>query len=208
MRVWGDRYSRDLRRYSLAKRMFTHEARTQTIAAWTGLPKDRIRTLHSAQFAGSDEEPVTRHRGPSPNRVSYFFRSARLRNEAAALAGLCFQFGIVPRQSVRNPARELPDVARGERLCAAFEMYGLLMQESSVTLEHVVLLVLALAQSREIKVARCVGCGCAIVLDRYGQQRLACQYCASSMPGMPRRSVHDDASADSADAMVGQQSLL
>jgi hypothetical protein len=38
MRVWGQRYNRDLQRYNLALRMIAHEARTHTICDWTGLP--------------------------------------------------------------------------------------------------------------------------------------------------------------------------
>jgi len=177
MRVWGDRYSRDLRRYTLAWRMIGHEARSQTIAAWTGLPKDRIRTLHDSHRTDSREHETSRHRGPSPNSVGYFLRTAHVRREAAALIGCCYAFNVLPEGACTNAARELPSVVRGERLCGAFEMYQSMMPETAVTLEHAALLVIAIAQGSDLVVERCVGCGSAMVLDRYGASRKSCAYC-------------------------------
>ena len=45
MRVSDDRYSRDLHRMDLARRMIRLEARTFTIRQWTGLSDDRIRKV-------------------------------------------------------------------------------------------------------------------------------------------------------------------
>ena len=45
MRISDDRYSRERARMELALRFLHHEARTQTIRAWTGLSDDRIRKL-------------------------------------------------------------------------------------------------------------------------------------------------------------------
>jgi hypothetical protein len=45
MRISDNRYSRDRFRFDLALRFIRHEARTQTIRAWTGLSDDRIRKV-------------------------------------------------------------------------------------------------------------------------------------------------------------------
>ena len=45
MRISDDRYSRERARMELALRFLRHEARTQTIRAWTGLSDDRIRKV-------------------------------------------------------------------------------------------------------------------------------------------------------------------
>ena len=50
MRISDDRYSRDRVRLDLALRFIRHEARTQTIRAWTGLTDDRIRKLYRSYF--------------------------------------------------------------------------------------------------------------------------------------------------------------
>jgi hypothetical protein len=166
--------------------MIAHASRTQTIAAWTGLPKQRIRAVNNSHVTPERDALGARHRGPSPTQVKYLLRTARLRSEAAALLGLCLQFHLVPRQPLRSPARDWPEVARGERLCDAFEMYRMLMPSSPLTLDHLVVLVLALAKAQEVTVACCTGCGSAIVSDRFGEQRLICQHCASLPTKSPR----------------------
>jgi hypothetical protein len=45
MRISDDRYNRERLSLDLALRFLRHEARTQTIRAWTGLSDDRIRKL-------------------------------------------------------------------------------------------------------------------------------------------------------------------
>jgi hypothetical protein len=45
MRISEDRYSRERLCLQLALRFLEHEARTQTIRAWTGLSDDRIRKV-------------------------------------------------------------------------------------------------------------------------------------------------------------------
>jgi hypothetical protein len=45
MRISDDRYSRERLCLDLALRFLRHEARTQTIRAWTGLTDERIRKL-------------------------------------------------------------------------------------------------------------------------------------------------------------------
>ena len=182
MRLWGDRYSRDLRRYTLAWRMVSHEARSQTVATWTGLPKSRIRTLVDTHRDGIPDGESPRHRGPSPNSVAVFLRTAQVRREAAALVGVCYAFNVLPETRLHHATRELPGVARGERLCEAYEMYRSMVTETCLTLDHAALLVISVAQAGELDVQRCTGCGSALVLNRYDLSRSTCSYCTS--PGV------------------------
>jgi hypothetical protein len=179
MRLWGDRYSRDLRRYTLAWRMVGHEARSQTVAAWTGLPKSRIRTLVDTHQEGTPEGENLRHRGPSPNSVTVFLRTAQVRREAAALIGVCYAYNVLPEAPVLHATRELPGVARGERLCEAYEMYRSMVPETCLTLDHTAFLVISVARAGELAVQRCTGCGSALVLNRYDLSRSTCSYCTS-----------------------------
>ena len=98
-----------------------------------------------------------------------------MRLEAAALVGVCYAFDLVPLS--RTPAREIPSVPRGERLCAAFELYQSLVPDSAVSIDHLILLVFALAQGSDIEIGRCTSCGGIIVMDRFGDRRHTCQFC-------------------------------
>lgn len=182
MRLWGDRYSRDLRRYTLAWRMVSHEARSNTVATWTGLPKSRIRTLVDTHQEGLPKGETLRHRGPSPNSVAVFLRTAQVRREAAALVGVCYAFNVLPEARLQHARRDLPGLARGERLCEAYEMYRSMVTETCLTLDHAALLVISVAQVGELDVQRCTGCGSALVLNRFDLSRTTCSYCTS--PGV------------------------
>lgn len=180
MRLWGERYNRDLRRYNLALRMISHEARTHTICDWTGLPEDRIRHLYRSYVDDRGGRHVPRRRGPSPQSLAFFFGSGRSRSEAAALVGLCYLLEVLPTRVLDDPRRELPCVTRGERLCEAYEMYRRLVPETPITLEHLVLLVMTVSQGKEFEVTHCAACRAVIVLDRGGRRRGTCTHCGDS----------------------------
>src|SRR6185437_4080397 len=95
MRISEDRYDRDRQRLELALRFLTHEARTQTIRAWTGLSDDRIRKLYRS-YLGRAACYVPRHRGKSPHQSAYFTRSLRIQQETAVLASFFSLAGLVP----------------------------------------------------------------------------------------------------------------
>ena len=103
MRISDDRYNRDRLRLDVAMRFIRLEARTRTIRQWTGLTDDRIRKLYHAYLQSGGR--TTRHRGKSPQQAAYFMRTARLRNEASALAGLCCLVGLFERRRGDPPAR-------------------------------------------------------------------------------------------------------
>src|SRR5215467_4916556 len=96
MRISEDRYSRERLSLDLALRFLRHEARTQTIRAWTGLTDDRIRKLWRGYLRRTSAVTVApRHRGKSPHQVSYFTRSPRLKQETAVLASLLTLVGVM-----------------------------------------------------------------------------------------------------------------
>ncbi|MEZ5512467.1 MAG: hypothetical protein R3F58_01185 [Steroidobacteraceae bacterium] len=194
MRIWGQRYNRDLRRYNLALRMIAHEARTHTICEWTGLPDERIRKLHASYFVDQGDAKAARRRGPSPQRLGFFLQSARNRSEAAAFVGLCYLLRALPAETLGNARRELPGIERGERLCQAYEMYRGLVPDSPISFEHAVLLIMTVAQGHEFQVGNCMVCGGVVVAFRHTLVRWNCAHC--SAPGAhvmgrpPRASTH------------------
>jgi Flagellar transcriptional activator (FlhC) len=183
MRVSDDRYSRDRQRIDVALRFIRHEARTHTIRAWTGLTDDRIRKLYRSYLCGSGEAVVARHRGKSPQQVSFFTRTTRVREESAVFASLCSLLGVVPSRQIADAARTLPGVARGELLCQAFEAYRALVMSPQISFEHAVFLVTALACGDELELAGCDDCGSLYVADRLALRGTRCPHCAGSEAG-------------------------
>jgi hypothetical protein len=178
MRISDDRYNRERLSLDLALRFLRHEARTQTIRAWTGLSDDRIRNLyrsymnHGAQF-------VPRHRGKSPHQVAYFMRSVRLQWETAQLASLLSLLSVVPAQPGPEMAVVLPTVARGEKLCYAYELYQATISAAQISFEHAVFLAVALTKGDQLRLGACHDCGGLIVIERFPLRERRCQYCAN-----------------------------
>ncbi|HEY8508057.1 MAG TPA: hypothetical protein VIL32_06865 [Steroidobacteraceae bacterium] len=177
MRVSDDRYSRDRLRLDLALRFIRHQARTQTIRAWTGLTDDRIRKLYRSYIAELPGLPA-RHRGKSPQQASFFTRTPRMQQETAVLASLLCLLGVVPSQTSSETARSIPGVARGELLCQAFEAYRALIPSPQITFEHAVFLVFALARGDELKLSGCSECGSLVVVDHLSMKDVRCGACA------------------------------
>jgi hypothetical protein len=177
VRVRKHLYHSDLQRYALAARMVQHEARLATIRRWTGLSVGRVQELY--QTYGSDKGPprTARHRGLAPRQPALFLRTAHLRNEAAAFVALCCLFEIIPPRPVPNARRELPDLRRGELLCLAYEMYRSFVSPSEITLDHAALLVIAIAQGTQLRMAHCTCCGGVILFNPLDSSRRICSYC-------------------------------
>src|SRR6185312_12553138 len=159
MRISDDRYSRDRLRLDLALRFIRHEARTQTIRAWTGLTDDRIRKLYRSYFDRAAGGTIARPRGRSPRRAAFFLRNPRLKQEAALIASLCVLLGALPRRTARAGAplaAKLPiaapigslaqGVPQGIALCEAYEAYRALMPAARISFEHLVYLLTALSR--------------------------------------------------------------
>ena len=175
MRISDDRYSRDRFRLDLALRFMRHEARTHTIRKWTGLTDDRIRKLYRAYL---EQEPgqLSRHRGKSPGQASYFIRTPRVQQEAAVLASLYCMLGALP--VLVDAESPVPGVARGERLCQAFEAYLTFVQSAQISFEHAVLLINELGRGVEIKLGDCMICGGLVVVDGLAIRDIRCNRCS------------------------------
>ncbi len=164
MRISDHRYSRDLFRLDLALRFIRHEARTQTIRAWTGLSDDRIRKMYR-EYVKASGFAVSRPRGKSPQQSAFFTRSPRLKEESSFLASVCSLLGVLPPAGTPFNPKALASLTRGELLCQAFEVYKQLMPSHGISFEHTVFLVTALARGDELVLSKCGGCGALIVSD-------------------------------------------
>jgi hypothetical protein len=184
MRISDDRYSRDRLRLDLALRFIRHEARTQTIRAWTGLTDDRIRKLYRSYCDHSGGAALARPRGRSPRQTSYFLRNPRLKQEAALVASLCLLLGALPsRRSPRTgpQAGTAPGVAQGVALCEAYEAYRTLVPSARISFEHLVHLFTTLHRGDELRLASCGGCGALLVTERMALREARCPYCADAI---------------------------
>ncbi len=181
MRVSDNRYTRDRLRLDLALRFMRHEARTHTIRKWTGLTDDRIRKLYRS-YLTTDPNGVARHRGKSPGQAGFFIRTPRVAQETAVLASLFCLLGVMPTTMVVDEEHPLPGVARGERLCQAFEAYLMFVPSSQISFEHAVLLVNVLARGTELRLADCYACGGLLVVDGIAADGVRCSRCAGMQP--------------------------
>jgi hypothetical protein len=192
MRICDDRYTRERARLELALRFLRHEARTQTIRAWTGLSDDRIRKLYR-HYLGHERAHPPRHRGKSPRQVAYFTRSQRAQEETTLLASILSLFGVVPTPALGAPTlpwpalgrpgseRTLtPGVSRGELLCQAFEAFCLVMPSAETSFEHAVFLVATLSCGDQLRLTGCVSCGSVMVSERFPLRAQRCPYCAGT----------------------------
>ncbi len=199
MRISDARYSRDLRRYQLAWRLIRHGARTRTVERWTGLSMYRIHTLYEAYAVGGGNVARTLPRGKAPHQVSFFWRSAHLKCEAAVLGGFLEAFGVLPSEPDASAVEHLPRIARGERLCAAFEEFTAYWPSAECTLEHAILLLRELTRGVEIALERCVSCHILIVLDRLSVGPARCAFCVyehqAGLPYTAREAVSVDRAA-------------
>ncbi|HYM27296.1 MAG TPA: hypothetical protein VET66_04055 [Steroidobacteraceae bacterium] len=177
MRISDDRYHRERARMELALRFLRHEARTQTIRAWTGLSDDRIRKLYRS-YLGHARRQLPRHRGKSPHQVAYFSRSLRLQEETALLASVLSLLGALPAAE----AAATPGLTRGELLCQAFEAYRLLLPSAQISFEHAVFLATALGRGDQLRLACCSECGGLLVTERFPLRSVRCQHCSATVP--------------------------
>ena len=178
MRVTKSRYHNQVQRYALAARMVAHEVRTDTICRWSGLSEGRVRELYRAFARERGDRRTVRHRGPAPKQPAFFLRTAQVCREAGALAVVCATLGVLPEQPLPNAPHELPGLQRGELLCRAYEMFKGLVGASTITLEHTLLLAIAIAQGTQLTLGHCQCCGGAVIFHPHGSARSpACKQC-------------------------------
>lgn len=179
MRISEDRYSRERLCLQLALRFLGHEARTQTIRAWTGLSDDRIRKLYRSYMTHA-RRYVPRHRGKSPHQVAYFARSLRLQQETVWLASLLLLLGVIPAEPTTDTNHALPNVARGALLCQAFETYRAMVPSSQISFEHAVFLAITLSRGEQLRLGACMDCGSLVVTERFPIRDKRCHHCSSA----------------------------
>src|ERR1700690_1084874 len=108
MNYMDDPCSRYLRRIEVARRMVSHQVRTQTIVDYTNLTRHRLATLRR-RWSVAEE---SRRRGPPPRSISVFLRPPRTRSEAAAIVSLCIALDALPGYPKQGAAtRPLLDIA-------------------------------------------------------------------------------------------------
>ena len=107
-------------------------------------------------------------------------RSHRVQWEAAQLASLLSLIGVVPAQPSPDLVAALPTIARGERLCSAFEQFRSTIPTSQISFEHSVFLATALTRGDQLKLTGCRDCGGLLVTERLPARERRCLYCASS----------------------------
>ena len=181
MRILHDRYSRDWVRLDLALRFLTHEARTQTICIWTGLTQDRIRNLYRDYLSGAARR-IPRHRGKSPQTISYFTRSLRVQQETAVLASLLCLSGVTPVPAATDAPRVVPGLLRGALLCDAFEAFRTYVPSAQISFEHTIFLTAVLARGDQLRLNTCKECGSLVVVERFPIRDPRCLHCS----GFPR----------------------
>jgi hypothetical protein len=181
MRVSDDRYTRDRQRLDLAWRLIHHEARTLTIREWTGLSDDRIRKLYRSYLVTPGTRTVRRHRGKSPRRAAFFFRTDDLQFQAAQLASLFVIYGLLCANFIGIESRyRLGSLESGLLLCEAYETYLELHSPAGISFEHAWFLLFALARREELGLARCEVCGGVKLCDLLARRELACSNCAQT----------------------------
>jgi hypothetical protein len=129
--------------------------------------------LHEPGFA------VSRRRGKSPQQCAFFTRSERLKEDSSFLASVCSLLGVRPQAGTQFKQQALPNLAGGELLCQAFEVYHDLVADPHISFEHLVFLVRALAEGQELILASCEDCGALTVADRFTFQPRQCLHCMS-----------------------------
>ncbi len=175
VRISDARYDRDLRRYHLAWRLIQGGARTRKVQRWSGLSVYRVKTLFEGYVSASESRSP--QRGVAPHQVSFFWRSAQLRSEAAVLAGFLEVYEVLPEARGAGVAATLESVTRGERLCRAYEEFKACWPAAQSTIEHAMLLLQELVRGVEIGLTVCPECDSLVVRDLLSITPPRCSFC-------------------------------
>jgi len=188
---------RDLRRLQLAKRLVSHEARTQTIYRLTGYTRHRLATLRRRWGVSRDY----RHRGPAPTSFSAFFRSPRMRSEGASAAAICRIFEAVVTRPYDRQHRDLNDLESGERLCEVYEAFHACFPGSALEFDQLMLLAMGLSKKQVVGIGNCANCNCTILADLLSKYQRTCPLCQRrSMSTQDLKSTTEDQATEGNDA--------
>jgi len=181
MIINGRPIPKDLRRRHLAVNFLQCHVRTETICEWTGLTRAHVKRLRQAHQHEFPSFKLRRPTGPSPRKLRQFLRSARMRNEAAAAAGLCRAYHVIPAEPVPDAHRYLPSVARGEHVVQLYDVFCRLVPSATLSLEQLLFLLMSLATGEVHDLAPCSGCQAIILIDPLGAARRLCMHCAEEL---------------------------
>jgi rRNA maturation protein Nop10 len=171
-----DPYVKHRRMCDLAWRLLHHEARTHTVAEWTGLSERRVRGLLRRYGSPQGDAKLKRPRGQAPYRIDQVLRSPRKRLEAAIFAQNCVRYGAVDPLKV-GARTSLPDIRRGELICSAYEALKRDIPSPTLKIEEGMLLVTTLASSQEYALEKCSHCGGPVLRDRLALTPNQCETC-------------------------------
>jgi hypothetical protein len=171
MRITDDRYQRERAHHDLALRMISHEARTCTIKAFTGLTDDRIRKLYRS-YVGP-RSSVRRRRGKSPRQVEFFTRNLAALWESSYLASVLYTHNAI----VKLAPATAPSLSLGTRFCDAYECYRGTLAGSRLSFEHAWCLAKLLSAATELTLVRCPQCHGPHIADPVIRTRYACPMC-------------------------------
>jgi hypothetical protein len=130
---------------------------------------DRARHARITSLFICPNEPdfaVSRPRGKSPQQCAFFARSQRLKEESSFVASVCSLLGVLLQAGTPFNERAVANLARGELLCQAFEVYQQLLPSHGISFEHAVFLVMSLARGEELALSNWAACAAMIVLDQ------------------------------------------
>ena len=152
-------------------------ARPNTVRAWTGFSRQRVRQILRQYRQNPADRTLRCNRGPSPKKLTSLLANPNLRSEITAMAGLCQVLHLIPADPMPNARLRLPSLFMGERLCHAFETYRAMVPYARLTLEQVILVVFALAEGNEWRLERCAGCRAVMFVDLLSIARRVCTGC-------------------------------
>ena len=189
------RYNRVFRSHQLAMRMLRLEARPSTVVAWAKLTRERVGGL-AREYRQESQSNASYLRGPSPTSLSTLLSSVYMRQELTAMAGVCQWVGVFPLEKLANARVILPTVERGERLCDAMVIFREMVPHSRLTMDQTVLLVTALAEGNDSRIAHCPQCTGVMLVDPLGPIRGLCAACErenkARLPPIDDSSMHGE----------------
>jgi hypothetical protein len=161
----------DVRRRQLAKRLVSHQARTQTITEYTGLSRDCLETLRRRWGVSAKG----RHRGPSPTALTEFFRTTNSLHAATATALFFYLLGTLQTSNARH-ANGTFKLELGEQLCYAYEALQACLPQVEIEFEYLVLLATGMSGSEVLQLTSCAHCGIAILVDQLASPQNSCRH--------------------------------
>jgi hypothetical protein len=172
MNFMDDPFSRDLKRIEVARRMVSHQVRTQTIVDYTSLTRNCLATLRRRWCVAED----SRRRGPPPRSIGVLLRTPRARSEAAAVISLCIAFEALPG-NVNSEVGTRPRLMIADRLCEALETLRTWIPHSTVEFEELLLLATELATGDLVELSHCRACRCVILSLKEEVTSCLCVHC-------------------------------